>query len=361
MRNDNLPDSIAHLQQMSPTEQLELAQAVLRTEADALSQLALDLDHSFVQATDALLATLGSVIIIGMGKAGLIGQKIVATLGSTGTPSHFVHPAEAVHGDLGRIRESDLVLLLSFSGETEEITSLLPALHERAIKTIAITASLDSTLSKQCDVVIPIGQLKEADPLGLAPSTSTTAMLAIGDALALVVSKQRHFTSHDFAKFHPAGSLGRKLTKVDDVMRPLSHCRIANDSKTVREVFVNASLPGRRTGAVMLVDNSGKLTGIFTDSDLARMLENNKESHFDGAVAQFMTANPVTALTGSLMTDAVKLLSAKRISELPVCNELNEPVGMLDITDAVAWTPPESSVSDTESDDPKVIPLRKSG
>ena len=361
MRNDNLPDSIAHLQQMSPTEQLELAQAVLRTEADALSQLALDLDRSFVQATDALLATLGSVIIIGMGKAGLIGQKIVATLGSTGTPSHFVHPAEAVHGDLGRIRESDLVLLLSFSGETEEITSLLPALHERTIKTIAITSSLDSTLSKQCDVVIPIGQLQEADPLGLAPSTSTTAMLAIGDALALVVSKQRHFTSHDFAKFHPAGSLGRKLTKVDDVMRPLSHCRIANDSKTVREVFVNASLPGRRTGAVMLVDNSGKLTGIFTDSDLARMLENNKESHFDGAVARFMTANPVTALTGSLMTDAVKLLSAKRISELPVCNELNEPVGMLDITDAVAWTPPESSVSNSESDDPKVIPLRKSG
>lgn len=361
MRNDNLPDSIAHLQQMSPTEQLELAKAVLRTEADALSQLALDLDHSFVKATDALLATLGSVIIIGMGKAGLIGQKIVATLGSTGTPSHFVHPAEAVHGDLGRIRESDLVLLLSFSGETEEITSLLPALHERTIKTIAITSSLDSTLSKQCDVVIPIGQLQEADPLGLAPSTSTTAMLAIGDALALVVSKQRHFTSHDFAKFHPAGSLGRKLTKVDDVMRPLSHCRIANDSKTVREVFVNASLPGRRTGAVMLVDTSGKLTGIFTDSDLARMLENNKESHFDGAVAQFMTANPVTAPTGSLMTDAVKLLSAKRISELPVCNELNEPVGMLDITDAVAWTPPESSVSDTESDDPKVIPLRKSG
>ena len=129
----------------------------------------------------------------------------------------------------------------------------------------------------------------------------------------------------------------------------------------MREVFVNASLPGRRTGAVMLVDTSGKLTGIFTDSDLARMLENNKESHFDGAVAQFMTANPVTAPTGSLMTDAVKLLSAKRISELPVCNELNEPVGMLDITDAVAWTPPESSVSDTESDDPKVIPLRKSG
>ena len=333
----------------------------MRTEADALSQLALDLDRSFVQATDALLATLGSVIIIGMGKAGLIGQKIVATLGSTGTPSHFVHPAEAVHGDLGRIRESDLVLLLSFSGETEEITSLLPALHERTIKTIAITSSLDSTLSKQCDVVIPIGQLQEADPLGLAPSTSTTAMLAIGDALALVVSKQRHFTSHDFAKFHPAGSLGRKLTKVDDVMRPLSHCRIANDSKTVREVFVNASLPGRRTGAVMLVDNSGKLTGIFTDSDLARMLENNKESHFDGAVARFMTANPVTALTGSLMTDAVKLLSAKRISELPVCNELNEPVGMLDITDAVAWTPPESSVSNSESDDPKVIPLRKSG
>ena len=361
MRNDNQPDTNAHLPKRSPAEQLELAQDVLRTEADALSPLATNLDRSFVHATDAVLETQGSVIVIGMGKAGLIGQKIVATLGSTGTPSHFVHPAEAVHGDLGRIRESDIVLLLSFSGETEEVTSLLPALHSRAIKTIAITSRSDSTLAKDCDLVIPIGQLQEADPLGLAPSTSTTAMLAIGDALALVVSKQRHFTSQDFANFHPAGSLGRKLTKVDDVMRPLSHCRIANDSRTVREVFVKASLPGRRTGAVMLVDDSGQLTGIFTDSDLARMLENNNESHFDCAVSQCMTVNPVTASAGSMMTDALEILSNKRISELPVCNELNEPIGMLDITDAVAWTPPESADTDSEKHDPKVIPLRKSG
>ena len=362
MRSDNPSTPDEHLQEMSPDEQINLAQTILRAEADALTNLSNSVDRTFVSAANAILETEGCVIVIGMGKAGLIGKKIVATLGSTGTPSHFVHPAEAVHGDLGRIQDSDTVLLLSFSGETEEITSLLPALSERGVMTIAITSSFNSTLAENSDLVVSIGNLREAGPLGLAPSTSTTAMLAIGDALALVVSKQKRFTSQDFAKNHPAGSLGRKLTKIVDVMRPLSHCRIANESNTVREVFVKASLPGRRTGAVMLVNDSGQLMGIFTDSDLARMLENNNESHFDSPVSDFMTVNPVTTSCTMMMTDAVEILSEKRISELPVVNENNQPVGMLDITDAVAWAPSQPTESGVDSQpNPEVIPLRKSG
>ena len=330
---------------MGPFEQLRLAQEIISTEAAALTSLAGSLTSTFVDAVAAVRECRGNLIIIGMGKAGLIGQKLVATFASTGTPAHFLHPAEAVHGDLGRVQAGDAVLLLSYSGETEEVTRLLPSLAQLGVPRIAITSSPTSTLARQSEVVLELGSLVEAGTLGLAPSTSTTAMLALGDALALVVSRLRAFTSVDFARFHPAGSLGKKLSRVSDCMRPLSQCRVSHQGRTIREVFIESQLPGRRTGAVMLIDDQQRLTGLFTDSDLARLLEQNKESCFDTEISQFMTSHPICIHENQMLTDAVEILAQRRISELPVVNENNQPVGMIDITDTVALLP----TGDTDS------------
>src|SRR5947199_1104671 len=213
-----------------------------------------------------------------MGKAGLIAQKVAATLASTGTRSHFLHPSEAIHGDLGRLHADDVALLLSFSGQTEEIVRILPALRDLNVPIIAVTGQPESPLAMQAVITLDLGAIREACPLGLAPTASTTAMLALGDALALVLSRVRGFSSEDFARFHPGGSLGRKLARVEDVMRPLAQCRVARHEQTLRETLVGQSRPGRRTGAIMVVDAAGVLVGVFTDSDLARLLEASRDS-----------------------------------------------------------------------------------
>ena len=254
---------------LSPLEQLRCAREIVQLESRTLAEVAKRLDGSFCRAVDCVYRCRGSVIVSGMGKAGLVGQKIMATLASTGTRSHFLHPAEAVHGDLGRIHRQDVVLVLSQSGETEEVIRLLPSLTELGVPIIAMTGRGRSRLAQVATVTIDLGPLEEACRLGLAPSTSTTAMLAVGDALALVVSQMRDFRREDFARFHPAGSLGRKLSKVDHHMRPLDQCRVADEEMTVREVLVTAAVPGRRSGAIMITGASGRLSGIFTDSDLA--------------------------------------------------------------------------------------------
>ena len=206
---------------LSPFEQLRFARQVILTESRALAQVANRLDGEFCRAVQLVFQCRGSVIVCGIGKAGLVGQKIMATLASTGTPSHCLHPAEAVHGDLGRVNRNDLILILSQSGETEEIVRLLPSLVELGVPIAAITGQAASTLGRTATVTIELGPLEEAGTLGLAPSTSTTAMLAVGDALALVVSQIRRFGREDFARFHPGGSLGYKLSKVEHHMRPL--------------------------------------------------------------------------------------------------------------------------------------------
>jgi arabinose-5-phosphate isomerase len=277
-----------------------------------------------------------------MGKAGLVGQKIMATLASTGTRSHCLHPAEAVHGDLGRVDRDDVMLLLSQSGETEEVVRLLPPLAELGVPILAITGRADSTLGRAATVALELGPLEEACSLGLAPSTSTTAMLALGDALALVTSRMRNFDREDFARFHPGGSLGRKLSKVDHHVRPLDQCRVAEQGRTVREVFVDLSVPGRRTGAIMLVDQDGKLTGIFTDSDLARLFEHRRDRDLDLPIRHVMTADPLTPRLGRRMVDAVELMARHKISELPVVDGEGRPVGLIDVTDVVGLLPKRS-------------------
>ena len=335
----------------SPLEQLRFGRQVVLLESQALDRMARRLDGAFCRAADAIFGCRGSVIVTGMGKAGLIGQKIMATLASTGTRSHCLHPAEAVHGDLGRIDRSDVILVLSQSGETEEIVRLLPSLAEWGVTMIAMTARADSTLGRAADVTVELGPIEEACALGLAPSTSTTAMLAIGDALALVVSRMRGFGREDFARFHPAGSLGQKLSKVEDHMRPLTACRVAPDTKTVREVLIGVRVPGRRTGATMLIDETGKLSGLFTDSDLARLFERRREGELDRPIVQVMTVDPVTAPHGSMMADAMAVMARRKISELPVIDDRGNPLGLIDITDIVHLWPGDSSdnVSDIKA------------
>jgi len=332
-------DPVRKSDALSPFEQLRLARQILEQESSTLVDLARRLDSQFCRAVDYLYRCRGSVIVCGMGKAGLVGQKIMATLASTGTPSHCLHPAEAVHGDLGRVRPDDVMLILSQSGQTEEVVRILPSLRDFGVPIVAITATAQSTLGQAAAVVLELGPLDEACSLGLAPSTSTTAMLALGDALALVTSRVRNFAREDFARFHPAGSLGRKLSKVDDHLRALARCRVASEGNTVRRIFVDLSVPGRRTGAIMLVDGEGRLSGIFTDSDLARLFEHRREQALDRPIREVMTAQPVTVRTGTKMIDAVATMAQRKISELPVVDAEGRPVGLIDVTDVVGMFP----------------------
>lgn len=322
-------------------DQLREAREMLRHASQALADLSRRLDTRFCEAVSLLQNCAGSVIVTGMGKAGLIGRKLAATLSSTGTRALFLHPAEAVHGDLGCVRHDDVVLALSNSGESEEISRLLPLFARSGVPIVAITARASSTLGRASAITLELGPLREAGQFGLAPTTSTTAMLALGDALALVVSRMRGFTRERFGHFHPAGSLGRQLQSVSEVMRSGDQLRIAVETATIREVFVNIRKSGRRTGAVMLVDGDGRLSGLFTDSDLVRLLEDRREAEIDLPIAGAMTARPKTIAPDAPLADAISLLSQHHISELPVIDGDGRPVGLVDITDLIGLMPEE--------------------
>ena len=318
---------------------LEYARSVVRSEGDAILRLVDALDSRFCEAVSLVLDCRGRLVTTGMGKAGLIARKIAATASSTGSPSHFVHPGEARHGDLGAITADDVVLAFSYSGETEEIKQILGPLASRGVPIVAIVSTADSALGRAATVSLEIGKIEEADSLKLAPSSSAAAMLAMGDALALTVSRLRGFRSEDFARFHPGGALGRSLSRVCELMRPLELCRVAPDTTTVRDVFTSCRKPGRRSGAVLLLDESGRLSGIFTDSDLARLFESRREDAFDRPVSEVMTPSPLAVRADATMKEAVEILSKRKISELPALDEEGRPVGVLDVTDVVAFMP----------------------
>ena len=333
---------------------LELATAVLRSEATAILDAADMLDESFCKAIELLQNCTGSVVVTGMGKAGLIGRKISATLASTGTPSHFLHPAEAMHGDLGVLRNDDLVFAISQSGETTEVTQILPHIKLRKIPLIALTGQTNSTLGQFASVVVETGRLVEADSLGVAPSTSTTVMLAIGDSMSLVLSRNRGFSHDDFAARHPGGSLGMRLLKVEETMRPVECCRLARPEDTVRQVFARP-LPSRRTGAVMIVSAEDHLVGIFTDSDLARLFENRQDDALDRPIREVMTSEPISVPEGTRLEDAVSLLDRRRLSELPVVDASGCPSGLIDVVDLVGADLSASSkdANNPETEQPK--------
>lgn len=319
--------------------QLRSAKEILQCESDAIKVISEQLDNRFCTAVDLIVTCQGRVIVTGIGKAGLIGQKIAATFASMATPSQFLHPAEAVHGDLGIIQPNDIVLALSNSGETEELCRMLPILERMNVPVIAITASAQSCLGRAAKIVIPYGRHQEAGFHGLAPTTTTTIMLALGDALGIVTANRKGVSAEQFARFHPAGSLGKRLTPVNDVMRKGDALRVASQSETVREVFSQHHSPGRRTGAIVLVDEDGQLTGLFTDSDLARLLESHREHQLDRPIHEVMTKNPTTVRPEALLEEIVHIFTKRKFSELPVIDEAGHPVGMVDITDIIALLP----------------------
>src|SRR6266480_3811948 len=290
---------------LEEADRLDYARQIVRSEAAALELVADRLDDSFLQAVDLLYHCPGRVAITGTGKSADVGQKIAGTLNSTGTRAYVLDATRAMHGDLGMVHPNDVALVLSHSGESEEIVRLLGPMRQLAFGIIALTGNAASTLARQADVALAYGPIEEVCPLGLAPSTSTTVMIALGDALAFVLSRQRQFTPEDFARFHPAGSLGRKLLKVESVMRHGGELRLAPCHETVRTVFARVQRRGRRTGAVMLTDADGRLCGLFTDSDLARLFEQRRDDALDRPIAEVMTRDPLTVAQGTRVIDAV--------------------------------------------------------
>lgn len=315
----------------------QFGRQVIETEARAVAAMAQAVGADFERAVELMLRCPASVLTSGVGKAGHVARKISATLASTGTPSHFLSPADAVHGDLGSIRRGDLVLIFSASGESDEILRVLNIVKKLDHPVIAITCSRTSGLARHADVVLEMGRIDEACPLGLAPSSTTTAMLALGDALALTVMKQRNFTAESFAVFHPAGQLGRKLIRVREAMtfRLGENLPVASDRLTVGQVLHEVSSIKRRSGAVILVDEAGRITGIFSDGDLRRLVTDDDGSALKRGVREVMTRNPKRVGADQLASEAMALMHQHRIDELPVVDDDNRPVGLIDVQDLV--------------------------
>lgn len=311
------------------------AKEVLEAEARAIANLASRLDASLDAAVELVLSCRGRVIVTGMGKAGFIAQKISATFASTGTPSHFVHPAEAHHGDLGRVAPDDICIALSNSGETDELNHLLGPLARLGVPVIALTGRSKSTLGLAARVVLDIGPTEEACPMGLVPTTSAAALLAMGDALAMAVLRQKAFTPTDYAANHPGGQLGRRLRKVSEVMRVGAKNPIVPERATLGEAIgVMTRTPGR-PGATSVVDADGRLTGLFTDGDLRRLVEENRID-FTASIADVMTRKPRSVPPAMLARDAARILREKQIDQVPVVDEDDRPVGLLDVQDLLA-------------------------
>ena len=310
---------------------IDIAKQVIQVERDALSQLASRIDRHFEEACALILKSKGRVVVTGMGKPGFIAQKISATLSSTGTPSLFLHPAEALHGDLGRVMKNDVVIAFSNSGQTEEILKLLPVIQKIGAKLIAVTGNVKSILAQFSDVTLDVSVKKEACPLNLAPTASTTVMLALGDALALALSEKKGFKEEDFAFYHPGGNIGKKLLlKVSDIMRTGKDHPVVAEGVKVKEVLYR--ITKARAGSASVIDAKGRLRGIFTDGDLRRHLESG-ERILESPVRDVMTKNPVTIASHKLAVEASYILRSKKIDELPVVDDHARPVGLLDVQD----------------------------
>lgn len=310
---------------------LRRAKEVLDIEASAIKTLKLRIGRNFEQALDLILKTKGRVVVSGMGKTGIIAQKLSATLASTGTPSLFLHTAEAIHGDLGRVTCDDVVIIVSNSGLSDEIRQLLPLLKKIGSKIIALTGNTKSILAKSSDVILDVSIKREACPLGLAPTASTTATLAMADALAVCLLELRDFKEKDFAFCHPGGILGKRLLlRVSDIMRTGSANPLVREDKRISEVLFK--ITEARAGSATVVDKKGKLCGIFTDGDLRRHLEKDPNLA-QRRVKEVMTKNPITVAPEMLAVEAMRILRDRKIDEVPVIDKNNRPIGLLDVQD----------------------------
>jgi arabinose-5-phosphate isomerase len=311
--------------------EIKRARQVLDMEARAILALKSRLGKGFKTAIDLILRSKGRVVVSGMGKTGIIAQKLSATLASTGTPSLFLHLAEASHGDLGKVTQDDVVIILSNSGSTAEIKQLLPFLKKIGARIIALTGCIDSPLAKYSDVVLDVSVDKEACPLNLAPTSSTTAALAMADALAVCLLEIRGFKEKDFALFHPGGALGKRLLlKVEDIMRTGKSNPVVNENRTVSDVLFK--ITQARAGAATIVNSRGKLIGIFTDGDLRRHFGTDQQLP-RRKIKEVMTRKPMVMKKDRLAAEALRLLEGRKIDEVPVVDKNGRPVGLLDVQD----------------------------
>ncbi len=314
---------------------IKQAKRVLKIEAEAVAALIDRLDKNFEQAVEIILACEGRVVVTGMGKSGLIGKKIAATLASTGTPALFLHPAEGIHGDLGMVTRGDAVIALSNSGETEELARMLPSLKRLGIKIIALTGNPESTLAKNSDVIIDVGVKEEACPLGLAPTASTTAALAMGDALAVALLDTRGFKEEDFACFHPGGALGKKLLlRVRDLMHTGDAVPVVSATTVIKDAIYEIS--SKKMGITAVVSDEGKLIGVISDGDLRRWMEKTEktgENLLGKKAGEIMTSNPKIANKDSLAAEAVAIMERNSITCLIVADAASKPEGVIHLHD----------------------------
>ncbi|MGI6524390.1 MAG: KpsF/GutQ family sugar-phosphate isomerase [Bdellovibrionota bacterium] len=316
---------------------LEYARNLIAEEAAGVQKLSQQLDESFSHAVDLIAEVSnghGHIVVSGMGKAGFIGMKISATLASVGIPSFFLNPAEAAHGDLGRYTKYDLALIISYSGETEEILRILPLIKRLKCPIVSITATTTSNLAKASDVVLALGNVSEAGPLGLAPTTSAMMMLALGDALAMTIVRGKKFSREEFAFFHSGGSLGKALKPITTIMRQGEmHC-IVSETETARAVLEKMTETKGRPGAATVVDSAGKLSGVFTDGNFRRCL--SKEVDFlDKPISKVATKDPKTITVDAYASDALQVMSSYKIDQVIVVDSENYPVGLVDIQDLI--------------------------
>jgi arabinose-5-phosphate isomerase len=313
---------------------LDSARRVLRIEAEALGELERRLDASFEQAVDLLFACKGRVVVIGMGKSGLIGRKIAATLSSTGTPSVFLHPAEALHGDLGMLMRDDAVVAVSYGGETDEIIGLLETVKRLGLRLVALTGRPGSTIATASDVVLDVGVKEEACSLNLAPTASTTATMAMGDALAVALLERRGFSPGDFAALHPGGRLGKRLLRVENLMHAGDAMPRVGVTANMPEVIYEMNKKG--LGMTVIADAAGRLAGILTDGDLRRLMQQRGAATLDLTAGECMTKNPRTIARGELAGAALRLMEERKITSLIVIDAQRIPLGVLHLHDL--WT-----------------------
>ncbi len=316
---------------MSIEKLCELGRAVIKTEAEMISKLADRINADFARACQHLLDCTGRIVVIGVGKSGHISKKIAATLASTGSPAFFIHPSEAKHGDIGMITRSDVIIAISYSGESEEMIALLPHIKRLGVPLITLTGKPHSTLAKAATINLDVSVEKEACPLGLAPTSSTTAALVMGDALAMALLDKRGFTEDDFALSHPGGTLGRRLLlRVNEIMHQSDSIPVVKQSASLKEALVE--MTHKKFGMTTVIDDDGRLTGIFTDGDVRRALDRNTDIHAT-PVKDVMTKSPKTIKQDMLAAEALNLMETYKITSLVITNASHQPDGILHIHD----------------------------
>lgn len=313
---------------------LEQAREVLRIEGESVLRQAESLGEDFIKAVEMILKCAGRIVVTGMGKSGLVGRKIAATLSSTGTPSFFLHPGEGVHGDLGMVTPGDVVIAISGSGENDEVIAILPTLKILGTPIISITGTRNSTLARNSNIVLEVNVEREACSLGLAPTASTTTVLAVGDALAVVLLNARNFKADDYALYHPGGALGRKLLlTVEKLMHTGEKNPTISKDRTIRDAVITMTARGNH-GAAVVVDQTGILVGIFTDGDLRKMLE-RYEDPLSLPIEQVMTKNPRTITKEKMAAEAMHMMEEKNITVLPVIDKSGVPIGIIHLHDII--------------------------